>query len=121
MVFFANLHPEFHNRDRLTCHVHEYLTNALHKKTYVSIFIRPIHAGKGNNRIEIQTVVIEIAQKEATVIGDKLYKLPLDNFTDVIFVPFTKLDKKYNSTLKNVIQANQKFHYSVEELNIPTL
>ena len=119
--FFTNLHPEFHNRDRIMCHIHEYLTNELNQKTYVSIYTRPIHAGKGNDRTETHAVVIEAAQAEAAAIGDKLYKLPLHDYTDVMFVPFTKFDKKFPSTLKTVIKANKKFALNIEELTIPTL
>ena len=119
--FFANLHPEFHNRDKLMCHIHEYLTNELQQATYVSVFTRPIHAGKGNDRDSTSAVVIEVAQAEASIIGDKLYKLPLDTYSDVMFVPFTKLDKVYASILKTVVKTHDKFIYNVEELNIPPL
>ena len=41
--------------------------------------------------------------------------------TDVMFVPFSKLDKKIVSTLKKVVQATDEFTHSVEELIIPSL
>ena len=119
--FLANFHPEFHNRDRIATHLHVALTEALNTKTYVSVFARPIHAGKGLHRSETDAVIIEAAQDQAAVISQQLYSLPLDTYSDVIFVPFTKMDKSYTTTLKNVLNSNSKYVTSMEELNIPNL
>lgn len=119
--FLDNFHPEFHNRDRIMCHIHEYLTEALQKETFVSVFTRPIHAGKGLDRTETDAVVIEAASDEASIISDHLYNITFDMYTDVMFVPFTKTDKSYETTLKMVLESNSIFTHEVEELNIPNL
>ena len=119
--FLDNFHPDFHNRDRVMCHIHEYLTEVLQQETYVSIFTRPIHAGKGLDRVETDAVVIEAASNEAALICDHLYSIPLDMYTEVMFVPFSKMDKSYESTLTTVLNSNSKFTQSVEELNVPNL
>ena len=105
----------------MATHIHVELTNALNTKTYASVFARPIHAGKGLHRTETDAVVIEAAQDQAALICEQLYNLPLDMYSDVMFVPFSKMAKSYTTTLKNVLTANSSFSLSVEELNIPSL
>ena len=101
--FLDNFHPDFQNCDRVMCHIHIYLSEALQHETYASIFTHPIHAGKGFDRVETDAVVIEAASNEAALISDHLYNIPLDMYTEVMFVAFTQMHKSYESTLKTVL------------------
>ena len=118
---FDKLHPDFHNRDRLATHIHAHLTEAIGRKIYVSVYSRPVFAGKGYDKVSTSAVVVDVAHEEAAEISEHLFSLPLDMYSDVMFVPFMKIDDAYRKTLQKVITSNDEFSNSVEELNLPML
>ena len=110
--FFEGLHPDFRNREtfRSFCLQHIKTHNpTLH--TNISIFPRSVYVGRGPEKIESRAVVIEVDTDQAAIITQALSQEFENEYNNVTFIPFSKIDDSYNMVLKQaLIQQNKMLH-----------
>ena len=109
---FEGLYPDFRNRDTFKKFCLEHIKHYNPSITPVlSVYPRGVYAGAGLEKAESRAVVIEVAKEQADSILQALSHQFEDEYSSVTFVPFTKTDNSYSSTLRQVmIEQNTMLH-----------
>lgn len=119
--FFTNFHPEHHHRERLRASCVQYIKAQHNIDVELSIFPRPISAGRGLAKTSTRAVVCEVSEDHAQLVTTALMQYKFPDYTNVKFIPFTKFEDTYTTMLCKIIDAHRQYLQDVEIIRIPKM
>ena len=116
--FFTNFHPDYHNRDDFKTFCKQHVVNVTDTKLQdeISVYARSVYAGAGIHKVTSRVCVIECAVNEAQIIAEAFADVLPDPYSNITFVPFTKVDDSYNSMLRAALIEQNGFLNSMRRL-----
>ena len=119
--FFANFHPVHNNRDRLQRYLSTFLKVKLVYVVELSLFSRLVYVGKGLEKTESRATVFEVTKEFAQAVINALFECLFDDYENVQFVPFMKVDDLYDITLKSMFTNQNNLCRSIEYIAVKHL
>ena len=124
--FFEGLHPDFRNRELFKKHCQTHLSTYMQNidpnfSCKLSIFPRGVYAGAGINKKETRGVVMEVASSVSDTILQAFSQPFQGLYSDITFIPFTKTDDTYSSTLSSIITHQNTMLHSTRRKVLPEL
>ena len=124
--FFEGFHPDFQSRDdfKKFClsHIKEKHSN-LHNINLndFSVYPRAVYVGSTMDKVTTRAMVIEVSAEISNQVLSSLSSSFSGMYTEVTFVPFTKMNEDYQVILKMAMLKQNKFLHSIKRKQIKGL
>lgn len=124
--FFEGFHPDFQSRDSFKkyCFSHILSKNkTLHNFTMddFSMYPRAVYVGSTVDKVTTRAMVIEVSSDHSSQVLSSLSSSFSNSYTDVTFIPFTKMDDEYQVILKMAMMKQNKFLHTLKRKQIKGL
>ena len=121
--FFEGFHPDFQTRDTFKeyCYTHIMSKNtSLSSFTLedFSVYPRAVYVGEAMEKVTTRAMVIEVGADHSSSVLSSLSSAFTDMYSDVTFVPFTKVDNDYQVLLKMAMLKQNTLLHSLKRKQI---
>ena len=121
--FFEGFHPDFQTRDTFKnyCYKHIKSRNSQLSSFTMddfSVYPRAVYVGETVNKVTTRAMVIEVGADHSSSVLTSLSASFSDMYSDVTFIPFTKVDDDYKVLLKMAMLKQNKLLHSLKRKQI---
>jgi len=122
--FFEGFHPDFQNRDRFKKYCLDYIrtkgpqdVQALNIDDF-SIYPRAVYVGTAMDKVTTRAMVIEVGVDHSSSFLNTLSSAFNNEYSEVTFVPFMKMDEDYQVLLKMAMLKQNKLLHNIKRKQI---
>ena len=122
--FFEGFHPDFQTRSRFKQYCFDHISSKTDNSLYAfslddfSIYPRSVYVGSTMDKVTTRAIVIEVGINHSSAVLQALSTSLAGDYSEVTFVPFTKMGEDYQVLLKMAMQKQNELLHSIKRKQI---